>query len=182
MIDPDGMLTHAQRLAGAGPGRPPDSDLRRGVSAAYYAVFHEFTAMISNCLLPHLSDDAKGKVRRAFTHGELRGTADMVVERANVLAKNMNAPLPKRLEVWGPLLDISATDAHLVAGLRSFSRLQEQRHSADYDHAAKFDKFALAKQCTAAGAAINDLRATTPQGREALSTMSAVGRKDLRER
>jgi len=43
MIQPDGLLDHARALAGSGPGRPPDADLRRGVSAAYYAVFHDLT-------------------------------------------------------------------------------------------------------------------------------------------
>ena len=43
MIQPDGLLDHARALAESGPGRPPDADLRRGVSAAYYAVFHDLT-------------------------------------------------------------------------------------------------------------------------------------------
>ena len=35
MIDPDGLLRHAEQLAGAGGGRPADAALRRPISAAY---------------------------------------------------------------------------------------------------------------------------------------------------
>ena len=35
MIDPDGLLRHAEQLAGDGGGRPMDAALRRRIRAAY---------------------------------------------------------------------------------------------------------------------------------------------------
>ena len=43
MIDPDGLLAHAEQLGNTGEGLPTDAALRRGISAAYYAVFHDLT-------------------------------------------------------------------------------------------------------------------------------------------
>lgn len=59
MISPDGLLDHARRLAGEGKGRPPDADLRRGVSAAYYAVFHDLTDRAAR----HIIGSAESEVR-----------------------------------------------------------------------------------------------------------------------
>ena len=38
-IDPKHLLDLANRLVGTAPGAP-ESDLRRGISTAYYALFH----------------------------------------------------------------------------------------------------------------------------------------------
>jgi hypothetical protein len=47
-------LGHATRLAGTGAGRPPIVDLRRGVSAAYYALYHGLTGHAAAHALPGL--------------------------------------------------------------------------------------------------------------------------------
>ena len=51
MIDPDGLLRHAEQLAQTGRGRPTDAALRRGISTAYYAVFHDLTGQAASHLV-----------------------------------------------------------------------------------------------------------------------------------
>jgi len=182
VIDPEGLVDHARRLTGSGLGGPGDVDLRRGVSAAYYAVFHELTAQAAAHLVGSADLDAKLAIRRTWTHGELKAAADLVVDRARVLRGNPNATMPKSLMEFGPLPDLAASDVFLVAALRQFSELQELRHSADYDHAAVFDKAALLTACQRASAARSSLRLAAPKAREALFTLITVRRKDFRER
>lgn len=147
MINPDGVLDHAGRLAGAGPGRPPDADLRRGVSAAYYAVFHDVTDRAARHLIGSSPDTERNKIRRSWSHGEIASVATIVVDRARVIAVNPSTPLSKDLREWGPLVDIAARDTELVMALRLFGELQESRHRADYDHDAKFEKLTLLTAC-----------------------------------
>jgi hypothetical protein len=71
MIQPDSLLDHARALAGSGPGLPPDVDLRRGVSAAYYSVFHDLTDRAARHLIGSAPEGARNKIRRTWSHGEL---------------------------------------------------------------------------------------------------------------
>lgn len=182
MINPDGVLEHARRLAGSGRGRPPEADLRRGVSAAYYAVFHDVTDRAARHLIGSSPDDQRNKIRRSWSHGEVVTLANMVVDRARTIAANPAAPLTKELSECGPLIDIAASNADLVAALRLFSELQEQRHRADYDHDARFEKFTLLTACQNAQRARNLIADASPASREALFTLLTVRRKDFRER
>lgn len=71
MIEASALIEHARRLAGAGPGRPAGVDLRRGVSAAYYAVFHEITHQAARHLIGSAPPAQQNAIRRAWSHGEL---------------------------------------------------------------------------------------------------------------
>jgi hypothetical protein len=182
MINPDGVLDHARRLAGSGRGRPPDADLRRGVSAAYYAVFHDVTDRAARHLIGSSPDAERNKIRRSWSHGEIVSLANMVVARAKAIAANPTAPMTKELSEWGPLGDIAARDADLVTALRLFSELQEQRHRADYDHDARFEKLTLLTACQDAQRARSLIAGASAASREALFSLLAVRRKDFRER
>ena len=77
MIDPDGLLDHAEKLANAERGRPPDVDLRRGISAAYYAVYHELTGQAASHLVVVANDAALVDSLQSFNDmQELRHEAD----------------------------------------------------------------------------------------------------------
>ena len=80
-IDPDGLLELARELAGTGRGRPPDVNLRRGVSTAYYALFHDITALAVEHALRSAPEDAKSHVRRAWSHSDVASAAHSVKER-----------------------------------------------------------------------------------------------------
>jgi hypothetical protein len=124
----DGLLEQARFLARreAGRGRPRQASLRRAVSTAYYAVFHLLAAdaALQACSVspPGLRD----RVQRALTHETMRQAANSF-QASNLpidLASLLNHPIP----------------ASLISTARSFARLQEERHKADYDVTYQFDR------------------------------------------
>lgn len=108
------LLGHARRLCA------PDqtqADLRRAVSAAYYALFHFLTERAAEMLMPDAAH--RGLVRRAITHTEMRSAANsfkggILPEFARTACPD---PVPKELR------DLA----------RTFLELQDERHLADYD-------------------------------------------------
>ena len=130
MILPDMLLDHARRLAGSDASQTADVDLRRGVSAAYYAVFHDLTDRAARHLIGSLPEAERNKIRRPWSHGEFAAAAAVVAERARNVAANSARPLSKEARTGGPLVDIAAADSDLVAALQLFGELQEQRQLA----------------------------------------------------
>lgn len=182
MIQPDGLLSHARALTGSGRGRPPDVDLRRGVSAAYYSVFHDLTDRAARHLVGSAPQTARNRIRRTWSHSELSAVAEIIVDRARILAANPTAPLSKEASGGGPLVDLAAADTHLVEALRLFGELQASRHRADYDHEARFDKVTLLSACSDASNARDSLGSASTTSREALFTLLTLRRSDFKER
>jgi hypothetical protein len=72
-IDPKHLLDLAKRLVGPAPGAV-EADLRRGISTAYYALFH---LLIKEAMTNFVSDPVfRTKVGRAFQHGPMRSVCD----------------------------------------------------------------------------------------------------------
>ena len=182
MIRPDDLLDHARALLPSRRGRPKEVDLRRGTSAAYYAVFHHLTDEAARHLIGSAPQLDQNKIRRTWSHGELAAAADMIDERSNVLKRDPHAELPKPAQAWGPLVDMAAKDVALVEALRLFSELQGRRHLADYDHGASFDKLTLLSALRDATRSRELLAAASAASREALFTLITVRRSDFRER
>ena len=175
MIRPDGLLDHAAQLADAGSGRPRDADIRRGISAAYYAVFHDLTGRAARHLIGSFPQETQNEIRRTWSHGEIARLAKHVVDRSNTLNREPDATVPANLKKYGRLLDITATDADLVDSMRLFNQLQEQRHSADYDHNAQFTKSALVDACENARLARERLGDVQNQAHKAFFALLTVG-------
>ncbi len=175
MIGPDGLLEHAAQLAVAGPGRPRDADIRRGISAAYYAVFHDLTARAARLLAGSFPQETQNEIRRRWSHGEIARLAKHLVDRSNTLKREPDATLPESLKKYGRLLDIAATDADLVESMRTFNELQEQRYSADYDHNAQFTKSDLVEACENARIAREQLDDAQNQAHRALFALITIG-------
>ena len=123
--------------------------------------------------------ETQNEVRRTWSHGEIARLAKYVVDRTNVLNRNPDAPLPANLKQYGRLFDTAATDADLVDGLRMFSQMQEQRHSANYDHNAQFTKSALVEACENARLARTRLDEAQDQARKAFFALLTVGTNRL---
>ena len=107
-IDPVDLLRHAGAIANALPGRG-DTDYRRAVSAAYYALYHALTLRAATVRAPSGRYDA---VRR-FRHRHLRNLARTVIHG-------------------------NAGDARAVGIAWSIRFLRAERERADYDHLAHF--------------------------------------------
>ena len=182
MIDPDGLMDHAEQIADGRPARLTDAAIRRGISTAYYAVFHDVTSHAADHLVASCARDIQNEIRRSWSHGEISELAEHVVERSITLTHAPDAPLPGRLEKLGPLLDVVARDVSLVESLRLFNDMQEHRHLADYDHEVMFVKWHLFEACRNARLARTRLRDSSDAAREALFTLLTVRRADFRQR
>ena len=76
-MNPDDLIRIAEHLAsgglGGGIGRPVQAELRRAVSAAYYALFHALSRSCANILVgvapASRSQPAWSQVYRALEHG-----------------------------------------------------------------------------------------------------------------
>lgn len=115
-MNPLHLLEQAEQLALSGTGRPRQSDLRRAVSTAYYALFHLLTQ--AGAALVHRSAALRLLLARHYEHRDMknasRGFADA----------RLTAPLER---IVGDIPD------ELSAVAKTFVELQEARHLADYD-------------------------------------------------
>jgi uncharacterized protein (UPF0332 family) len=82
---PDDLLEQAKTLAATDPRRPRQSSLRRAVSAAYYALFHEIIDLSVSCVLSNA--DASGligaRLRRMVLHRNVLAAAKWSWDRSH---------------------------------------------------------------------------------------------------
>lgn len=115
----------AQTLA---VGQSSEVTHRRGVSALYYGLFHRLTVE-GAALFDHFGHAMEARVRRGYDHGPMK-------------------KLCLGYRPWGVSVGKSPStffsdpvaDPDLTLPCRSFVRLQEARHRADYDLTSSFDR------------------------------------------
>lgn len=132
----DDLLVLADKICKFHTGKPQQATLKRAISTAYYALFHLLASESAATLGANLPSTAQCQLRRAFEHMEMK-SACVAFSQANHVSKklheiNHNSPM-HRLVSW-PL------DLRLKTVAEVFVDLQEARHRADYDSAAKFSK------------------------------------------
>jgi uncharacterized protein (UPF0332 family) len=109
------LIQHAIFLSDLNmPNEPKQVDLRRAVSAAYYGLFHLLTTEAAQ---NWKHESQRNRFARLFDHGRMKTCSSRVSSR----------PFPVDLAEI-PV----ATDLNLVAD--SFVKLQQARHTADYDN------------------------------------------------
>ena len=141
------LLEQASHLATREAIEPKQASLRRSVSAAYYALFQLLTADSAVMLGPHLSLQRRALVQRWFNHAEMRRVCQAF------LVSTFNKP--PSLVGFSPSVEL-----RFVAS--SFVRLQQARHTADYDIALPVTRVlaqeytALAQEAFTAWAAIRN--------------------------
>lgn len=119
----DDLLEQAEHLAGReSVGKPRQASLRRAISAAYYAVFHQLTMDGAALCAPANPAGLRGLVKRAFEHGRMRE-----------VCKKVNGGGSLNQAAMGLLEPATRLSAQLRSVTRSFVVLQEARHIADYD-------------------------------------------------
>ena len=101
--------------------------LRRAVSSAYYGLFHGLIADATRRTFGLEADREPDRqvLSRWYNHGEMRSVCQWVIR----LASGQSVP-------DGVAALLADPPAELVSVARTFVQLQEQRHEADYDHAA----------------------------------------------
>lgn len=153
----DDLLTVATELAQTqGAGRPPQARLRRAVSTAYYAIFHEVSDAVVRALLTGKRSQTplNNATRRTLDHANLKKAAEWFAggKRTNKIALLTGTVQPPRTD--------------LVDLCNAILQLQESRHSADYDKGsliALVDAKAKVAEAKAAVAACRKLDANTDE-------------------
>jgi len=121
--NPEHLLEQAERLVeppAAGP--PRQADVRRAISAAYYAVFHAFLTAAADEVVGKTKRNTReyGLAYRSINHQWLRDLCKPVAA-GNVGGKvALNAPP-------------GGFGSNLQAAATAVLELQERRHEADYD-------------------------------------------------
>jgi len=110
----DELLQQAKELVHKNPNNPTQADLRRSVSAAYYALFH---LLIFEASLNWSNHTSRPGLARMFDHSVMKKVSKKVTDAGR--------------------MPYAGEDPVIVDKLRSFAglfvQLQEQRHEADYN-------------------------------------------------
>jgi len=152
------LLEQATRLLHWGPGTTRQADLRRAVSAAYYALFHLLIDDACKLILrgPALVG-LRPKLARVFKHDEMRSVS------MNYKIDSKNSQSSEELKTIFEADPVSASELRSVAG--TFVKLQETRHEADYNPSEEFlrsDVEVLVESAREASAAWRRIRKTPP--------------------
>jgi len=124
----DDLLVQAAQLARVDKKKPKQANLRRAVSAAYYALFHLLIDASTRFLVSGPQREAlRQQLARSFDHGQMKTAAKAFA------SGNQAGP-------WIKILG-AAPSADLVDVAKAFIELQEARHEADYDLSRSFTRF-----------------------------------------
>lgn len=142
-ISPQDLLAQAKQLIGAAPGAI-EADLRRGISSAYYALFH---LLIQETMSSVVIDPSfRPKVARALQHGSMRA----VCEKYNPAKPNSVGQYIAKEGHGFPELVITPQLRDVAA---AFIALYAAREKADYDDGVTVqhtEALTLAQQAEAA--------------------------------
>ena len=145
------LVQHARRLIAPPAAAPAEADLRRAVSAAYYALFHALTVAGAQSLAQGNSP-LQSQVARAFNHTAMRKVCDAYVRSPT---RPFQQPGVAHLNPVAPDLRLSGIAA-------AFAELQEARHAADYDLTYVIDLSDARLLVDLADAALADLTVIQP--------------------
>jgi hypothetical protein len=152
----DDLIEQAGALASVDPRRPKQASLRRAISAAYYAVFHEIVDRAVSTVLS--GADAGGPVGTRLC----RTIQHAAVVKAAKWFASPPADMPMVIKTMRP--GAPAVEAQLVSVCNSVIELQAERHRADYDLSLAFSRADSKRLVTTAESAVNYLRALETQG------------------
>ncbi|HXH57882.1 hypothetical protein [Iamia sp.] len=165
----DRLIEQADQLAGTWkdtPGRPREVDLRRAVSASYYALFHEVTNLLARWLAPNLLEADQQRLRRHPSHGGIKRVCGWVINPGGA---------PIKLHFARSLATIASGHSEIANVAQVFLDLQQHRHEADYDHLAVLTKEAVLTDIADAERAVADLRTSLGTREfEAFATLLAL--------
>lgn len=126
----DDLLKQAVRLARLDPTRPKQANLRRAISATYYALFHLLVDEACRVQIGAQHNQAAFRqvLGRAFVHTVMKEACKSFA--GGTLKKGVAKGLPAGFTVPAQIRDIAST----------FVELQDSRHLADYDLTERFER------------------------------------------
>jgi hypothetical protein len=124
-IRPRWLLRLAKQLVPeqVGQGQPRNTDLRRAISTAYYALFHAITRAAAEHALPGAPEAEKNTFTRHVNHAAIRQVCGWI---------NGKEP-PQAVEATVARL---RGNARISAVAATFVALHQAREDADYNHEA----------------------------------------------
>ncbi len=171
------LLDQARSLAKVDiRGKPKQANLRRAVSAAYYALFHFLVGEVCRGVVgtQHQARGYRHSLARAFGHTTMKDACRSFA--AGQLPQSVVGPLPKSSAgsyvVLKPIQKISAT----------FSYLQEERHLADYDLAKQFKRSDVLALIEQTAAHIEEFSSLSPSHDRQFFLLCLLTWKELRNR
>ena len=141
------LLTTARKLTRSAD-KPRQSDLKRAVSTAYYAMFNFLARECADLLIgtgKSRGQPAWGHVHRALEHGHAK----------NACAQTANLGFPNGI----------------IEFANMFVALQEQRHNADYDPSIRYSRAETIQLIDAAELAINEFKSAPRPDRRAFAVL-----------
>ena len=123
------LLEHARFLANLDARTTSQANIRRAISAAYYAVFHLFTAKVAEQVSPGSPAGLRERTQRALEHTQMGKVAKAFSQEGATRVKD----LPDDI-----VLPQAVSRELALIGSR-FKRLQDERYAADYDVSKRFD-------------------------------------------
>ncbi|MFN4169033.1 MAG: hypothetical protein ACK4HD_12050 [Pannonibacter phragmitetus] len=155
-----GLIASAKALCPASSRRKPrQADLRRAVSAAYYAVFHELARTCADALVGATKARRPNRAWVEVYRGLDHGTAKNACNGAS------NVTFPQEIRNF--------SDA--------FKQLQAARHSADYDPMIRLDKIEALGFITLAEDSIAALKGVRAIDKIAFATWVLIASKGASE-
>ncbi len=126
----DDLIEQAEGLASRDRRRPKQASLRRAVSTAYYALFHEIVDQAAGSILSNA--DASGpigdRLRRVIRH-------DAVLSASKWFT---GVPMPSVIREMRGGADAPPVEPRFAQVCQLFGDLQAERHTADYNLSAPF--------------------------------------------
>jgi len=123
------LLEHASFLAHLDPGTTSQANIRRAISAAYYAVFHLLATEVARQVSPDTPPGLRERTQRALEHTHMLRVAKTFSRQG----ANQIKDLPDDIALSVPV------SRELASVATAFKELQEARYSADYDVLKQFD-------------------------------------------
>jgi hypothetical protein len=153
ILNPDHLFEQASKLISPQAGRPRQVDVRRAISAAYYALFHATISGAADQFIGVTNRDRSryGLAYRSVSHTWLR---DLCKE----------AQKPTLSNKFKPYAPPSGFGPNITAFAAAVVELQEKRHSADYDVMIRMNRSDAAFAIATAQAALERFsRASRPR-------------------
>jgi uncharacterized protein (UPF0332 family) len=128
MLLAEELLGHARFLANLDPGTTTQANIRRAISAAYYAAFHLLAAEVAEQVSPDAPPGLRERTQRALGRMQMQKVAKAFSQvgatKVRDLPDDIILPQPVSREL-------------ALIGSR-FKELQDERHAADYDVSKHF--------------------------------------------
>lgn len=154
-MKPKDLLDQADHLAKRSTKRPRQADLKRAVSASYYAIFHAICQMNADALIGTgavRADKAWAQVYRAIDHGQAKKRCKSAQD------KNFPVVLKNLAE--------------------AFINLQEHRHRADYDPFIIYKRSEVLNFVSVARTAVSGITAANIRDRRAFAAFILLTQRD----